>query len=253
MKAKPLVCALLVLLIVTVQLPAQQKEASSGTNTTFGERDNPLGIETRQPVSPSKTNATVTNKPRSSSTTITPPAGLVLGQTPFDSSHVKTTPLVLSNGVVLEIVKIDSIDPDGLNVTYLHRGSNSLDPSWRGFIDRVKIPFELLSKEVQKKYNYEPAAADAYRKQIAAAYAEYRKAVEERNERIAAQEAKRRKDELDLEIKIRTLLALEEQVSAQQRQADAQEDQALRQQQINRELEDLNWQLMRLRQENRRY
>jgi TPR repeat protein len=62
MKANPLACALLVLLAVAVQLPAQQPVTSSGTNATIKGWDDPLGIETQQPVSPTNTNATATKK-----------------------------------------------------------------------------------------------------------------------------------------------------------------------------------------------
>ena len=141
-------------------------------------------------------------------------------------------------------------------MTYIHK---SLAESQMGFVDHVKIPFELLSKELQEKYNFNPASADAYRKMLADNAEAWRK-IQEENEKIAAQKAERQKEELDLEIKIRTLQALEAQAAAQQRQADAQEraagaqeSQSLSQQQINSQLEDLNWQLMRLRQQNRGY
>jgi TPR repeat protein/S1-C subfamily serine protease len=62
MKANPLACVLLVLLAVAVQLPAQHPVTSSGTNATIKGRDDPLGIETQQQVSPTNTNATATNK-----------------------------------------------------------------------------------------------------------------------------------------------------------------------------------------------
>lgn len=160
-----------------------------------------------------------------------------------------TVSLELSNGVVLEIIKIDSIEPDGINVAYLQRGQ-------MGYVGHGKVPFELLSGNVQTMFHYDPAAAATYRKMIAD-NAEAQIKAEEDKERIAAQQAERQKEELDLEIKIQQLQALQAQADAAQRQADAQEraadaqeNQALSQQQINGQLQDLNWQLIRLRQEN---
>jgi hypothetical protein len=245
MKANPLACALLVLLAVAVQLPAQN------SNTDKAPR-----WEDTQPVSPSSTNATALidfrpESPKPASTTIVPPAGFVLDEMPFDSSHVKTTA-----GKVYDKIQVSKVEPDGVVVSYTPE---------KGGMAITKLFFEELPKNWRDHYGYSSQKAEEFRKQKFNAQVNQSRQwiVDEQNLKAlkaqqaqeeaeqAAKEAQRQKEILDLEIRIRTLEAEERTALATERMAAAQEGQLLNQNlesaRIANELETLNSQLRMLR------
>ena len=172
-------------------------------------------------------------------------------ETPFDSSHVKTT-----TGKVYEKIQVSKVEPDGVVVSYTPE---------KGGMAITKIYFEELPDGWRKHYGYSPQKAEEYRKQKFNAQINQSRQwiVDEQNLKAlkaqqaqeeaeqAAREAQRQKEILDLEIKIRTLEAQERTALASERMAAAQEGQLLNQNlesaRIANELAELNSQLRGLR------
>lgn len=264
MKANPLVCALLVLLAVAFQLPAQQpttnaagtNKSSAGdifdrvaaeqaaTNKQRSARKPSEGDEIimgttiprwedTQPVSQSSTNAPAKNQPIVATNQI---RSIIV-------SAPKTVTITGNDGAVYNIMGIYFTEPDGVTVKNLVKSSTGHGV---GRIETTKIPFENLPVKIQQRFNYDPQQAAAYRAKVAEEqrirYEIAKELYEREMERQRLEALQRIADasEQQVDLQVRTVKAIKEQTYQQQLQSIDQEIQARR---IQQKLDDLDWDL----------
>jgi hypothetical protein len=176
----------------------------------------------------------------------------------FDGSHVKTI-----TGTVYDKIEVSKVEPDGVVVSYIPPG---------GGIAITKLYFKELPEEWQEHYKYDPEKAAAFKQAQIQGNADRYHELLIQDEKVkefkieqakndaeierqeAEAKAKRDKEILDLEIRIRTLEAEERTALASERMAAAQENQSFNQSsasfestRIANELAQLNLQLSLLK------